>query len=76
MTIEDLKEDLKAQVAGLTEAQAAAVLRAIPLSDKIRLLPDADIKAILAQLPTQPHGQRKAPCGPPQATGGDTERDV
>ena len=48
-------EDLKAQVAGLTEAQAAAVLRAIPLLDKNRLLPDADIKAILAQLPTQPH---------------------
>ena len=49
-------EDLKSQVAGLTEAQAAAVVRAIPLSDKIHLLPEADIKAILAQLPTQLHG--------------------
>lgn len=49
-------EDLKAQVAGLTEAQAAAVLRAIPLSVKIRLLPEADRKAILAQLTTQSHG--------------------
>ena len=55
MTIEDLKEDLKAQGAGLTEAQAAAVLRAIPLADKIRLLPEADSKAILAQLLTQSH---------------------
>lgn len=43
-------EELKAQVAGLTEAQAAAVLRAVPLIDKIQLLPDADSGAILAQV--------------------------
>lgn len=52
-------EDLKAKVAGLTEAQAAAVVRAIPLADKIRLLQEADSKAIIAQLDqllTQSHG--------------------
>ena len=31
MTIEELRASVKAQAAGLTEAQAAAVLRAIPL---------------------------------------------
>lgn len=49
-------EDLKAKVAGLTEAQTAAVVRAIPLAEKIRLFPEADIKAILSQLTTQSHG--------------------
>lgn len=45
-------EELKAQVAGLTEAQAAEVLRAVPLVDKIHLLPDTDSVAILAQIDT------------------------
>ena len=50
MTIEELRASVKAQAAGLTEAQAAAVLRAIPLTDKIRLLSDADGKAILEKI--------------------------
>lgn len=50
MTIEKLRASVKAQVAGLTEAQAAAVLRAIPLTDKIRILSDADGKAILEKI--------------------------
>ena len=50
MTIEELRASVKAQVAGLTEAQAAAVLRAIPLTDKIRILSDADGKAILEEI--------------------------
>ena len=50
MTIEELRASVKAQAAGLTEAQAAAVLRAIPLTDKIRLLSDADGKDILEKI--------------------------
>ena len=50
MTIEELRASVKAQVAGLTEAQAAAVLRAIPLTDKIRILSDADGKSILEKI--------------------------
>lgn len=50
MTIEELRANIKAQVAGLTEAQAAAVLRAVPLMDKIQLLPDTDRHAFLAQI--------------------------
>ena len=50
MTIEELRANIKAQAAGLTETQVAAVLRAVPLIDKIRFLPDADGKAILAQI--------------------------
>lgn len=50
MTIEELRASVKAQVAGLTEAQAATVLRAIPLTDKIRILSDADGKAILEKI--------------------------
>ena len=50
MTIEELRASVKAQAAGLTEAQAAAVLRAIPLTDKIRILSDADGKAILEKI--------------------------
>ena len=50
MTIEELRANVKDQAAGLTETQAAAVLRAVPLIDKIQLLPDTDSKAILAQI--------------------------
>lgn len=50
MTIEELRARIKAQVVDLTEAQAAAVLRAVPLTDKIRLLSDADGKAILEKI--------------------------
>lgn len=50
MTIDELRANVKAQVAGLTETQAAAVLRAVPLMDKIQLLPDTDSQAIVAQI--------------------------
>lgn len=50
MTLEELRARIKAQVVDLTEAQAAAVLRAVPLTDKIRLLSDADGKAILEKI--------------------------
>ena len=50
MTIAELRANIKAQAAGLTETQAAAVLRAVPLMDKIQLLPDTDSQAIVAQI--------------------------